>query len=313
MSNCQDGCQTDSRRYDDLLSTDRFDLSNTYRVIVLVWLGAVRSATPSVSWVSCLHRHSARLCMGSEWAWPCTKVRPIPRNVVFCTVHLRSHNLLFQNTIATRFSSLDRCAPVALHSYRNAKVQKNRPNCHSTGDSSRHTSLPGLCGLACRGDVAVTSSIATVSVGRHTLQLAWTKQQTLAWSLFCNHVYDDHQRNSAASCCHFFIPSRRSVFLVILFDRLFLSWRTYWRYSTHVPLVSLVFFSEIRCLVRAVIMQFFSNKSRIYNGRNSKLLKTRTRSACIIPQTKVTSSELHHDNFSVRSQAVAWLKVVSDN
>ena len=48
MSNCQDVCQTISRRYDDLLSTDRIDLSNTHRVIVLVWLGAVRSATPSV-------------------------------------------------------------------------------------------------------------------------------------------------------------------------------------------------------------------------------------------------------------------------
>jgi len=36
VSNCQDGCQTNSRRYDDLLSTDRVDLSNTYRVIVLV-------------------------------------------------------------------------------------------------------------------------------------------------------------------------------------------------------------------------------------------------------------------------------------
>jgi len=29
-------CQTNSRRYDDLLSTDCVDLSNTYRVIVLV-------------------------------------------------------------------------------------------------------------------------------------------------------------------------------------------------------------------------------------------------------------------------------------
>ena len=36
LSNCQDGCQTNSRRYDDLLSTDRVDLSNTYRVIVLL-------------------------------------------------------------------------------------------------------------------------------------------------------------------------------------------------------------------------------------------------------------------------------------
>ena len=36
LSNCQDGCQTNSRRYDDLLSTDRVDLSNTYRMIVLV-------------------------------------------------------------------------------------------------------------------------------------------------------------------------------------------------------------------------------------------------------------------------------------
>ena len=53
MSNCQDSCQTNSRRYDDLLSTDRVDLSNTYCVIVLVWLGAVRSDTHSVSWASC--------------------------------------------------------------------------------------------------------------------------------------------------------------------------------------------------------------------------------------------------------------------
>jgi len=55
LSNCQDGCQTNSRRYDDLLSTDRVDLSNTYRVIVglLVRLGTVRSATHSVSWASC--------------------------------------------------------------------------------------------------------------------------------------------------------------------------------------------------------------------------------------------------------------------
>jgi len=53
LSNCQDGCQTNSRRYDDLLSTDRVDVSNTYRVIVLVWLGAVRSAIHSVSWASC--------------------------------------------------------------------------------------------------------------------------------------------------------------------------------------------------------------------------------------------------------------------
>jgi len=38
LSNCQDGCQTNSQRYDDLLSTDRVDISNTgtYRVIVLV-------------------------------------------------------------------------------------------------------------------------------------------------------------------------------------------------------------------------------------------------------------------------------------
>jgi len=41
LSNCQDGCQTNSRRYDDLFSTDRVDLSNTYRVIVLVWVAAV--------------------------------------------------------------------------------------------------------------------------------------------------------------------------------------------------------------------------------------------------------------------------------
>jgi len=54
MSNCQDGCQTNSRRYNDLLSTDRVGLSNTYRVIVLVWLGAVRSDTHSISWASCL-------------------------------------------------------------------------------------------------------------------------------------------------------------------------------------------------------------------------------------------------------------------
>jgi len=54
VSNCQDGCQTNSQRYDDLLSTDRVDLSNTYRVIVLVWLGAVvRSATLAFSWASC--------------------------------------------------------------------------------------------------------------------------------------------------------------------------------------------------------------------------------------------------------------------
>jgi len=36
LSNFQDGCQTNSRRYDDLLSTDRVDLSITYRVIVLL-------------------------------------------------------------------------------------------------------------------------------------------------------------------------------------------------------------------------------------------------------------------------------------
>jgi len=40
VSNCQDGCQTNTWRYDDLLSTDRVDLSNTYRVIVLVTGGS---------------------------------------------------------------------------------------------------------------------------------------------------------------------------------------------------------------------------------------------------------------------------------
>ena len=38
--------------YDDLLSTDRVDLSNTYRVIVLVW-GQYGRPPLAFSWASC--------------------------------------------------------------------------------------------------------------------------------------------------------------------------------------------------------------------------------------------------------------------
>jgi len=52
-------------------------LSNTYRVIVLVWLGAVRSATHSVSWASCYYTHA---CNFAE----CWQILPRDAMLAWC-------------------------------------------------------------------------------------------------------------------------------------------------------------------------------------------------------------------------------------
>jgi len=85
VSNCQDGCQTNSRRYDDLLSTDCVDLSSTYRVIVLVTGGS----TVSHPW-----RSAGLLVLSGEWQkvmqkavrWPCGVCgRGVCNNSIQCT------------------------------------------------------------------------------------------------------------------------------------------------------------------------------------------------------------------------------------
>ena len=92
MSNCQDGCQTNSRRYDDLLSTDRVDLSNTYRVIVLVMglgHGGATAVQPNTVSVFTVQRYASAVCAVAVCL--CVCVCPLHAGIVSKRLNVGSH------------------------------------------------------------------------------------------------------------------------------------------------------------------------------------------------------------------------------